>query len=150
MNNKQQHTHPSGEVDFFADRLLEDLNSTSPLRVAYEAQDESAKVGFDFKNIELVMERVADEWREATEAFDNRDQDFAHFRDEVGDCFFALVNLCRHANLDPEELIRENTAKYLKRCQFIEHRLKSEDKIWADLSLEQVYAAWREAKKSGL
>jgi len=140
----------SSAVDFFSERLLAKLEDTPALSIAYEAQDVSARVGFDFKNIDLVMGKVLEETREVQSAFENRDADFVHFSEEVGDCFFALVNLCRHAGLDPESLVRENSRKYLLRCKFIEDHLRATGRKWADMSLDEIYRSWKEAKMSGL
>ncbi|MBI4151116.1 hypothetical protein HY492_03250, partial [Candidatus Woesearchaeota archaeon] len=65
--------------------------------------------------IEEVMKKVLEEITELGEAFEDRSQDSAHFREEIGDVFFVLVNLARHAGIDPETLVKENVRKYLKR-----------------------------------
>ncbi len=137
-------------IDFFADNLLTVLEKTPSLTAAFVAQDKSAQVGFDFKSIDIVMSKVQEECREVQAAFDEREKDLPHFHEEIGDCFFVLVNLCRHAHVDPEMLLRDNTRKYLLRCKFIEDRLRAEGKQWSDMTLDQIYAAWKDAKKSGL
>ena len=145
--NNEQRTTGS---DFFADQLMAALPSTPSLTAAFQAQDRSATVGFDFANIELVMGKVLEEMREVEAAFQERDKDPGHFAEEIGDCFFVLVNLCRHAKLDPEALVRENARKYLARCQFIEAKLRASNENWNSVPLQEIYRMWKEAKKSGL
>src|SRR6266700_2559186 len=120
---------PSG---FFADNVVSQLSGLTALDATYVAQKCSADVGFDFVNIDLVINKVREEIREMLEAFDLRGKDPEHYAEELGDCFFALVNLCRHSGLDPEELVRANTRKYLARCQYVEEALKSSRESWKD------------------
>lgn len=136
--------------DFFAQRLLSDLSHQPALSSAFLVQDLSAKVGFDFRNIDLVVKKVREEHEELLEAYRGRHHNPEHYREELGDVFFALVNLCRHSGVDPEALVKENVRKYLLRCDFIEEKLRSEGKRWRDLTLDEIYQAWREAKASGL
>ncbi len=137
-------------VEFFSDRLLAALTQSSALAVALEAQEKSADVGFDFKDIGIVMSKVHEEFQEVQAAFETREKDLAHFHEEIGDCFFVLVNLCRHAKVDPEKLLQANVQKYLLRCKYIEDLLMQSGRKWTDMSLEEIYATWKEAKKSGL
>ena len=153
MLNTDSHTDlpsPEADNDLFADRLLEGLKHDPALLSAYQAQDLSARVGFDFANIGLVIGKVKEEYAEVLEAFDKRDEDFEHYTEEIGDCFFALVNLCRHSGIDPEQLLKDNVKKYLLRCKYIEDQLLQEKKNWADLPLDEIYRRWKEAKKTGL
>ena len=56
--------------DYFADRLLSKLEVTDPIFAAYEAQDVSRDVGFDFANFQDVVPRALDEIRETKEAYE--------------------------------------------------------------------------------
>ncbi len=84
------------------------------------------------------------------EAFEHRSTGFSHFAEELGDCLFAIVNLARWTGLDPEKLLNDNVTKYLKRCSFIEDNLSQAGKQWQDISKDEIYRLWKEAKKSGL
>ena len=50
--------------DYFADRLLTKLYKADPVYAAFEAQDVSSDVGFDFDNFQDVVPRALDEIRE--------------------------------------------------------------------------------------
>lgn len=136
--------------DHFVDELRSRAAKMSALSYAYEAQDKSAKVGFDFDSIETVMGKVEEEVSETREAFDVRNEDWEHFIEEVGDCLFVIVNLCRWADVDPETLLKDNVDKYLKRSEYVERKLSEDSKNWSDVGIDWIYAKWKEAKKSGL
>jgi uncharacterized protein YabN with tetrapyrrole methylase and pyrophosphatase domain len=86
--------------DFFADRLLDKLDVTGPVFAAYEAQDVSRDVGFDFADFQDVVPRALDEIRETKEAFEEEGPEgHEHFGDEIADIMFSLVNLARHAGM---------------------------------------------------
>lgn len=133
-------------TDHFADQLLERLGQMAPLHLMWEAQARSAEVGFDFAHIDSTMEKVEEETRELRESYDQRQVDPDAFEDEIGDCFFALVNLIRHAGLSLDEVLNRNARKYLRRCAHIEERLREEGKKWHELSPEEIGHKWREAK----
>lgn len=85
--------------DYFAQILLDKLNDTEPVYAAYEAQDESMKVGFDFADFQAVVPRALDELRETKEAWEAGEDDYEHFGDEIADIMFSYINLARHAGL---------------------------------------------------
>jgi uncharacterized protein YabN with tetrapyrrole methylase and pyrophosphatase domain len=134
----------------FTQRLTAAFETLSALDATYVAQKVSADVGFDFTSIDLVLEKVKEEFREVLEAFEDRASNPDHYAEEIGDSFFALVNLCRHSGLDPEELIAANARKYLERCRFVEQSLQQAGQSWKDVPLETIYGLWRDAKKANL
>lgn len=85
--------------DYFAEALLGKLDSTDPVFAAYEAQDISRDVGFDFANFQDVVPRALDEIRETKEAYEEGQEGREHFGDEIADIMFSLVNLARHAGI---------------------------------------------------
>jgi uncharacterized protein YabN with tetrapyrrole methylase and pyrophosphatase domain len=67
-------------------------------------------------------------------------------QDELGDVLFAVVNLARHLEIDPEVALRGTNAKFERRFRFIEQSLLKEGKSPETSSLEEMDALWREAK----
>jgi uncharacterized protein YabN with tetrapyrrole methylase and pyrophosphatase domain len=95
--------------DFFASRLLETLPNKDVLFAAYEAQDISRLVGFDFTNINQVRDRALDEVREAKEAYEAYENEmteinYIHLGDEIADIVFSFINLARHKGIFIEDL----------------------------------------------
>lgn len=102
--------------DFFAEGLLNKLDVTGPVFAAYEAQDVSRDVGFDFANFQDVVPRALDEIRETKEAFEEEGPEgHEHFGDEIADIMFSLVNLARHAGMQdlPEVEVAVSDAEKL-------------------------------------
>jgi tetrapyrrole methylase family protein/MazG family protein len=139
------------ENDYFIEDLQKELESKENVLVkAYQAQVLSAKVGFEFDSIDDVFEKVKEEFEEIEEAFHEREKDREHFIEEIGDGFFALINLARFAGVTPTELVYATTKKYLGRMAFIEEALKRDGVNWQDRSLEELDLLWDEAKASNL
>lgn len=98
--------------DYFAEKLLGKLDETDPIFAAYEAQDVSREVGFDFSSFQATLERALDEIREALEAKDeDGDDGHLHYGDEIADIIFSLINLARHAGISDMPTFDELTAR---------------------------------------
>lgn len=113
---------------------------------AYRMQERAAKVGFDWpKNaIEPVESKVDEEIDELKEAIkSNRRSDI---EEEMGDAFFALVNLARHLNIDPEIMLHQACAKFYSRFHFVENVVNSKEIPWGSYSLDTLDTLWKEAK----
>jgi len=139
------------ENDYFVKALQKELETKENiLAKAYQAQVLSAKVGFDFNTIEETFEKVKEEFDEIEEAFYERDKDMEHFIEEIGDGFFALINLARFVGVTPTELVHATTKKYLGRMAYIEEVLKEQNANWQDRSLDELELLWDEAKRENL
>lgn len=100
--------------DYFADDLLAKLDVADSIFAAYEAQDVSRGVGFDFADFQDVVPRALDEIRETKEAYEEQDQvteGHVHFGDEIADIMFSLINLARHAGLSDLSTLDDLTTK---------------------------------------
>ena len=65
--------------------------------------------------------------------------------EELGDLLFAVVNLARKLNIEPEAALREATNKFERRFRAIEQAPG-----FADMSIDEMEALWVEAKKGQL
>ena len=65
---------------------------------------------------------------------------------EVGDLLFAVVNLARHLDADPEGVLRETNLKFERRFAAIERALAARGKTPKDASLSEMDALWNDAK----
>jgi len=135
---------------FFSESLIRSGGPMHPIDLAFRAQDDTSKVGFDFADIDSVFKKVLEEHEELSDAYLKRHDDWDHFVDEVGDCFFALTNLCRFIGLHPSEVIRRNLSKYLNRCKYIEDHLSESQQNWASLEPKEIKTLWERAKKNEL
>ena len=112
------------------------------LSQAQEYQDRAARVGFDWPEIEGVLDKVKEEIEEIKHA----ESDF-ELASEIGDLFFALVNVARWKNVDAESALRGTNKKFKQRFGYIEEQVKKEGRNLTDLNLEEMDALWNEAKK---
>ena len=115
------------------------------LSQAQEYQDRAARVGFDWPEIDGVLDKV----KEEIEEIKNAETDF-ELASEIGDLFFALVNVARWKKVDAESVLRATNAKFKKRFAYVEQGAKKQGRNLSDLTLEEMDALWNEAKKRGL
>ncbi|MBX6322220.1 MAG: nucleoside triphosphate pyrophosphohydrolase, partial [Rhodospirillaceae bacterium] len=66
--------------------------------------------------------------------------------DEIGDLLFAVVNLARRLSIDPETALRHANAKFERRFRRVEELLAARGRDPAAASLDEMEAAWRQAK----
>ncbi len=130
----------NGEVE---KSLLDGVPDILPaLTQAQEVQDRAARVGFDWKDIRGVMDKIIEEVREIDEA-----RDPAELTDEMGDLLFAVVNYARWRKVDPEFALRDTTMKFRKRFGYIEKKARLEGREVSQLSFDELNDAWEEAKR---
>jgi len=112
------------------------------LSQAQEYQDRAARVGFDWKGIDGVLDKV----REEIEEIKNAETDF-ELASEVGDLLFALVNVARWKHIDAESALRGTNMKFKRRFAYVEQGAKRQERNLSELSLEEMDALWNDAKK---
>jgi uncharacterized protein YabN with tetrapyrrole methylase and pyrophosphatase domain len=61
----------------------------------------------------------------------------AHVFEEMGDVFFAAVNVARRLNVDPELALRTMTRRFVDRVERAEERAAAEGKSFAQLGLAE-------------
>ena len=113
---------------------------------AVKLQKTASKVGFDWGAVEPILAKIAEEIGEirheiATEAPSER------LADELGDVLFAVANLARHLQLDPETALRGTNAKFERRFRRIEHWLAEDDRAPTDSTLAEMDVLWERAKR---
>jgi ATP diphosphatase len=111
---------------------------------ALKLQNKAGQVGFDWNDPRAVLAKIREEADEIEAALD--DMDRAHAATEVGDLLFAVVNLARHLDADPEGILRQTNLKFERRFASIERALASQGKKPQDATLAEMDALWDEAK----
>jgi len=123
--------------------LLDGVPKILPaLSQAQEYQDRAARVGFDWADVEGVLDKVREEIEEIKDA----ESDF-ELASEIGDLLFALVNVARWKHVDAESALRGTNIKFKKRFAFVEHGAKRQRRQLSELTLEEMDHLWNEAKK---
>lgn len=126
--------------------ILEGVPASLPaLNKAYRMQQKTAKVGFEWKQIEDVWLKVEEETTELKEAVESGNKDA--IEDEFGDLLFALVNYSRFLNIDPEAALERTNIKFKKRFEFIEKTAVDLNKNLNEMTLDEMDEIWNKAKK---
>ena len=140
--------------------LLHGIPKISPaLQRAFQVQKRAARGGFDWATIEPALEKFKEELDELYSATvdtlqsssegqppqqDLKNQE--HIEAELGDVFFALVNVARFLRVNPEEALRRATNKFMARFHFVESQAASEGRKLSDYTLPQLDEWWEAAK----
>jgi tetrapyrrole methylase family protein/MazG family protein len=123
--------------------LLDGIPMALPaLSQAQEYQDRVARVGFDWPEVEGVLDKVKEEIEEIKNAETNFE-----LASEIGDLFFALVNVARWKHIDAESSLRATNMKFKKRFAFVEQGAKKQTRELSALSLDEMESLWQEAKR---
>lgn len=125
--------------------ILEGIPKELPsLLKAHRIQSRASRVGFDWKQVEDVVEKLDEELKEFREALERKDQQ--EIEDELGDVFFVLVNISRFVGVNPEDALRKTISKFISRFRYIEMKSAEAGKSLSGMSLEEMDALWDEAK----
>lgn len=125
--------------------LLDDVPLALPeLMRAAKLQKRAAQVGFDWPNLDGVMNKIIEEAQEVADAAASKDQDA--IEDEIGDLIFAVTNLARKLDIDPELALRRTNTKFTKRFNYIEESAKAKGRDVKQMSLDDMEALWQDAK----
>ncbi|MDA0187580.1 MAG: nucleoside triphosphate pyrophosphohydrolase, partial [Proteobacteria bacterium] len=129
--------------------VLDDVALGLPaLMRAEKLQKRAARVGFDWPDIDMVIDKIAEEARELAEARATLPQD--KIAEEMGDLLFVMANLARHLKVDPEDALRRANTKFTRRFAFIEAELAKQGKRPDESDLAEMDALWDSAKRAGL
>ncbi len=118
-------------------------DSMPSLIKAQRMQDKAANVGFDWHNLDQVLDKVLEELTELKEAKSEEEREA-----EMGDLLFSIVNYCRFVGINAENALAKTNQKFKKRFQYIESQAAAADKALTDLSLEEMEGHWQEAKRA--
>jgi ATP diphosphatase len=111
---------------------------------ALKLQAKAGKVGFDWNDPRAVLAKIREEADEIEAELAAGDR--ASAGAEVGDLLFAVVNLARHLDADPEAVLRATNRKFERRFAAIEQALGDRGKTPQEATLEEMDALWNAAK----
>ena len=134
---------------------------------AFKLSSRAAHVGFDWPNIESLLEKLGEE----TDELKQNLKDFpapgprplqrgiagsvqqqvpaelkARLEDEVGDLLFVLVNIARYLALDPESALKKTNRKFKQRFNYVETQLRARGRKLEESSLEEMEELWQASK----
>jgi ATP diphosphatase len=140
------------QADNKAASVLDNIPSVLPaLNRAYKIQKRCAHVGFDWKTLPPVVDKIKEEIDEVLVEVQRDDlseqQKQARIEDELGDLLFANVNLVRHLNCNPEQVLRQANSKFEKRFRQVELEVLRQGKQMSDCPLDELEVIWQKVKK---
>ena len=115
---------------------------------AEKIQKRAARVGFDWPEAAPIFAKIDEEIGELRAELASGTK--ARIADELGDLLFAVANLARHLEVDPETALRNATRKFERRFRRVETLLAETGRTPADSTLDEMEAQWRRAKREGL
>ena len=116
--------------------------SLPALAYADEMQARAAGLGYDWPDLEGVIDKVAEEATELLAADDERQR-----REEYGDLLFVIVNLGRKLGIDPEASLRAASRKFASRFARVERLADEQGLELRALGLDALDELWQEAKR---
>jgi MazG family protein len=129
-----------------AANLLDGVSRKQPaLAEAQQIASKAAATGFDWANIDQVFEKMHEELEELRRARETGDA--GHIEDEFGDILFVLVNVARFLKVDPEMALRRTNAKFRKRFNHVEDRLRAQGRELSESNIDEMEGLWQEAKR---
>ncbi|MBA5776865.1 nucleoside triphosphate pyrophosphohydrolase [Stappia sp. F7233] len=129
--------------------LLDHVPTVFPaLTEAEKLQRQASRVGFDWGAAGPVLDKIREETEELGAEVVSATPDRDRIEDEIGDLIFAIANLARHLDIDPEKALKRTNAKFRKRFAFIEKTAAERETTLEAMSLEDMEDAWQAAKKA--
>ncbi len=129
--------------------LLDEISpAMPPMARAVKLQAKAGTVGFDWNDPKAVLRKLREEIDEIDAALESGEK--PAIQDEIGDMMFAIANLARHLDIDPDTALAGTNAKFMRRFAFIEQALAAQGRTLVESSLDEMDALWNEAKQSDL
>lgn len=139
-SNKLKEKH----IESYTDNLKAIPKVLPALIRSYKIQEKAAKVGFDWDDVEGAVSKIHEETKEFLDVY--KSQNNGRIIDELGDLLFAVVNVARFLDINPEFALTGTCEKFIKRFGFIESEATKKGLKLTDMSLEQMDELWNLAK----
>ena len=118
----------------------------SPLHRAQKLQQKCAKSGFDWPELQPVLDKLQEEIEEVMAEVDAPNPEQAAIEDEIGDVLFSVVNLARHVNVDAQTALRRASNKFEQRFRQVELIAQQKGQAVHETSLDELETFWQQAK----
>ncbi len=115
------------------------------LQLAVKMQSRAAKVGFDWPDVNGPLAKISEEAGEVRDALMTGDPEAT--MTEMGDLLFAVVNVARHLDIDPESALRTAVNKFRSRVESVEKLATEQGLTMKEMTLEQLDTLWEVVKQ---
>ena len=113
---------------------------------AQKIQRRAARVGFDWKHVSDVVDKLEEELKELKQALSDGES-LHRIREELGDLLFSGVNLARFLDADAEALLRAASQKFADRFRIVEKLAREQRRDLLDCTLDELEDYWQQAKR---
>ena len=138
LNVWEQQKKKEHKIYNLAENVLDVPRGMSALMRTQKVQSRASKGGYEFENVEQILQKIQEEIQEFLNATD------ADKPMEGGDLLFAVINLLRFSSVDAETAVMLSTEKFVRRVVECERILDGTS--LKDLTMEQFDQVWSEAK----
>ncbi|HYJ45523.1 MAG TPA: nucleoside triphosphate pyrophosphohydrolase [Pyrinomonadaceae bacterium] len=134
--------------------LLDGVSRKAPaLMEAHQLSTKAARVGFDWQRLEDIFDKLHEEIDELKAAISQHAESRSEtghdaVREELGDLLFAVTNIARHLQVEPEAALKSTNRKFRRRFRHIEEGLRARGAEPGAATLDEMEALWQEAKSS--
>jgi MazG family protein len=125
--------------------LLDGVPRTLPATLeGLQLTKKAARVGFDWDDAAGIFEKMREECAELRQALEKKET--AEVEEEIGDLFFAAVNLARFLKVDPEIALKNANAKFSRRFRAMERLAKESGRDFEKVPRGEMESLWDAAK----
>jgi tetrapyrrole methylase family protein/MazG family protein len=137
-----------------ADSILGGVPRSLPAVLeAYQLARRASRVGFDWLNLQELLEKLDEEILELRETAPSLTAEgpasakaSSKTEEETGDLLFTAVNVARFLGVDPEIALKKANKKFKQRFQWMESAAEREGSRFADLPRARMEGLWDAAK----
>ena len=150
---KAEERRASGKTENVSTSLLTGVSSKAPaLMEAHQLSTKAARVGFDWKSVDDIFDKLQEEIDELRAAIRDHvalkdEANHARVREEMGDLLFAATNIARHMQVEPEAALKLTNRKFRQRFEYIENALHKRGQAFDQTSIDELEELWQEAKR---
>ena len=124
--------------------LLASVPRSLPALVeAHQIASRAAGAGFDWENVQQVLDKLHEELAELHAA-----REHSELEGEIGDVLFVAVNLARFLKVDPEQALHKTNAKFRRRFEHVENGLAASGKSLSEARMDEMESLWQDAKRA--
>jgi len=149
---KAEERRAAGMIENSKTSLLTGVSSKAPaLMEAHQLSTKAARVGFDWKTVDDIFDKLHEEIEELRSAIRDHsalkdEVNHARVREEIGDLLFAATNIARHMQVEPEAALKLTNRKFRRRFEYIENALHERGQAFDATSIDELEELWQKAK----
>ncbi len=113
---------------------------------AYKIGKRAAATGFDWQKSDDVIAKIEEEVGELRQTVTDEPGNRARAEEEMGDLLFAIANLARKLDIEPETALRRANEKFTRRFEAMERRISGAGQSLEQLTLEEMERVWQDVK----